>query len=155
MGKREACLKLCNLDVKKGWVTLKLRMRRAFSGRDKTFYPRLGIRTSLPRGKIKMLVLFRDQFTVVTKKKCGPCEECCPSYERMYQRNLNKFKRSKPRSLSRSLSWFFVFNDKIPVKETLWDFPRKRCSVRGDEVPQETNMSVTTYTSLYITTKWV
>lgn len=68
MGKREACLKLCNLDVKKGWVTLKLRMRRAFSGRDKTFYPRLGIRTSLPRGKIKMLVLFRDQFTVVTKK---------------------------------------------------------------------------------------
>ena len=41
MGKREACIKLGNLDVKKGRVTLKLRMHLAFYARDKVFYPRL------------------------------------------------------------------------------------------------------------------
>ena len=42
MGEREACIKLSNLDVKKGRVTLKLRMRLVFYARDKAFYPQLG-----------------------------------------------------------------------------------------------------------------
>ena len=37
MEKREACIKLSNLDVKKRRVTLKLRTRLAFYARDKAF----------------------------------------------------------------------------------------------------------------------
>ena len=53
MGKREACIKFSNLDVKKGRVTLKLRMRLVFYAHDKAFYPRLGKRQKLTSGKDK------------------------------------------------------------------------------------------------------
>ena len=53
MGKREACIKFSNLDVKKGRVTLKLRMRLVFYARDKAFSRGSGKGNKLTSGKNK------------------------------------------------------------------------------------------------------
>ena len=53
MGKREARIKLSNLDVKKGRVTLKLRMRLAFYARDERFTRVSGKGNKLTSGKNK------------------------------------------------------------------------------------------------------